>query len=161
MRNVILSLLLVVLLISGCTSRVNFSSYCGPLPKTEAITAIALDAVNYLTTSYPPGFTAIHLKPAKDAQNIFAQTFENSLRSKGFKVIEAERAEVITIAYALDVLSENTDGNTWYLELRITDLEKGRYVVAREYTQEGQPVASQSRRVLGRDIIGVSRKAHG
>lgn len=161
MRNSIFSLLLVIIFVSGCASRGNFGSYCGPLPESDAVSSIALDAVNYLTALYPPGHTRVHLVPAQDASNIFAQIFENSLRAKGFTLALEDQANALVVAYALDVLFEDGEESVWYLELRISDFEKGNQSIARVYTRTGQPVAGQSQRGVEAQQSEQSREKHG
>lgn len=138
MRTFIFSLLLMVLLASGCAGRGPVGSYCGPLPEESAVAAIAADAVNCLTELYPPGHTSLHLLQAKDAANDFAAAFESGLRSQGFTLAAAESADVIIVAYTLDALDEKS---TWYLQLRLSDGK----TFARSYTASGFPEAGQSR----------------
>lgn len=138
MRTFIFPLLLMVLLASGCAGRGPVGSYCGPLPEDSAVTAIAADAVDCISTLYPPGHTSVHLVPAKDVGNNFVQAFENGLRTKGFTLAAAESADVLIVAYTLDSLDEK---NAWYLQLRLSDGK----AFARSYTANGQPEAGQSR----------------
>lgn len=99
MRNIILPLLLMVLLSSGCAVRGPVGSYCGPLPETGAVAVIAADAVDSLSTLYPPGHTSVHLVPAKDVGNDFVQAFENGLRTKGVTLVPDARPDAVAIAY--------------------------------------------------------------
>ena len=138
MRTLIFPLLLLVLLAFGCTGRGPVGSYCGPLPEESAVAAIAADAVDCLSSLYPPGHTSVHLVPAKNVSNGFVQAFENSLRKKGFTLAAVESAGVIIIAYTLDALDEKS---AWYLQLRLSDGKS----IARAYTASGQPEAGQSR----------------
>lgn len=142
MRTLIFPLLLMVLLASGCAGRGPVGSYCGPLPEVGAVSAIAADAVDCLATLYPPGHTSVHLVPAKDVDNGFAQAFENGLRTKGFTLIPDARADALVIAYTLDAMDEKS---AWYLQLRISDTEEQGKSIARAYTASGQPEAGQSR----------------
>jgi hypothetical protein len=142
MRTVIFPLLLMVLLASGCASRGPLGSYCGPLPKSNAVAAIAADAVDSLSVLYPPGHTSVHLVPAKDMDNGFAQAFENRLRTRGFTLVPDARADIVVIAYTLDAMDEKS---AWYLQLRISDNEDSGKSIARAYTASGQPEAGQSR----------------
>ena len=142
MRIVIFPLLLVVLLASGCAGRGPVGSYCGPLPEGSAVAAIAADAVDFLSSLYPPGHTSVHLVPAKDVGNDFAQAFENGLRTKGFTLIPDTQPDALAIAYTLDALDEKS---AWYLRLRISDNEDNGKSIARVYTASGQPEAGQSR----------------
>mgnify|MGYP000529438955 CR=1 FL=1 len=41
------------------------------------MSAIAADAVGYLSALYPPGHTSLHVVPAKVADNDFAAAFED------------------------------------------------------------------------------------
>lgn len=142
MRTLIFPLLLMVLLASGCAGRGPIGSYCGPLPEGNAVAAIAADAVDYLESIYPPGHTSVHLVPAKDVDNGFAQAFENRLRTKGFTLVPDARPDALAIAYTLDVMDEKS---AWYLQLRISDNEDSGKSIARAYTANGQPEAGQSR----------------
>ena len=142
MRTFIFPLLLMVLLASGCAGRGPVGSYCGPLPEGNAVAAIAADAVDCLSSLYPPGYTAVHLVPAKDVDNGFAQAFENGLRTRGFTLVPDARADALAIAYTLDAMDEKS---AWYLQLRISDAGEQGKSVARAYTASGQPEAGQSR----------------
>lgn len=142
MRTFIFPLLLMVLLASGCAVRGPVGSYCGPLPEENAVSAIAADAVDCLSTLYPPGHTSVHLVPAKNVDNGFVQAFENGLRAKGFTLVPDARPDVLAIAYTLDVMDERS---AWYLQLRISDTEEHGKSIARAYTASGQPEAGQSR----------------
>ena len=142
MRTFIFPLLFMVLLASGCAGRGPVGSYCGPLPESNAVVAIAADAVDCLSTLYPPGHTAVHLVPAKDVDNGFVQAFENGLRTKGFTLVPDARSDVLAIAYTLDAMDEKS---AWYLHLRISDTEESGKSIARAYTASGQPEAGQSR----------------
>ena len=141
-RGILLSLLLTVLLASGCASRGPVGSWCGPLPEKAAVSAIAADAVSCLAGLYPPGHTTLHLVPAsasyKGADNDFAAAFENGLRANGFTLAPDAAANTLSVAYTLDAL----DGKSaWYLQLRLSDGK----AVARAYMASGQPEAGQSR----------------
>ena len=138
MRKILLSLRLVVLFASGCAKPGLMGSFCGPLPERGAVSAIAVDAVACLSELYPPGHTSLHLLQAKDAANDFASAFENGLRSQGFTLAAAESADVIVVAYTLDMLDEKS---AWYLQRRLSDGK----AFARSYTASGQPEAGQSR----------------
>lgn len=138
MRGILFSLMLTLLLASGCAVRGPVGSWCGPLPERGAVSAIADDAVACLSALYPPGHTSLHLLQAKDAGNDFAATFENGLRAKGFTLAAADSADVLVIAYTLDALDEKS---AWYLQLRLSDGK----VIARSYSASGQPEAGQSR----------------
>ena len=142
MRTLMFPLLLMVLLASGCAGRGPVGSYCGPLPEESAVAAIAADAVDCLSTLYPPGHTSVHLVPAKDVNNTFAQAFENGLRAKGFTLVPDARPDAVAIAYTLDALDEKS---AWYLRLRISDSEESGKSIARAYAASGQPEAGQSR----------------
>ena len=142
MRTFIFPLLLMVLLASGCAGRGPVGSYCGPLPEESAVTAIAADAVDSLSALYPPGHTAVHLVPAKDVDNGFAQAFENGLRTRGFTLVPDARPDALAIAYTLDAMDEKS---AWYLQLRISDTGEQGKSIARAYTASGQPEAGQSR----------------
>lgn len=145
MRTFILPLLFMVLLASGCASRGSLGSYCGPLPEGDAVSAIAADAVDRLSSLYPPGHTGLHLVPAKNVENAFAQAFEHSLRGKGFTLHPETTAEAVAVAYTLDALFEKGEERAWYLQLRIFDSKTGGISIARAYTASGQPEAGQSR----------------
>ena len=142
MRTLIFPLLLMVLLASGCAGRGPVGSYCGPLPEESAVAAIAADAVESLSSLYPPGHTSIHLVPAKEVDNGFAQAFENGLRTRGFTLIPDATADALAIAYTLDAMDEKS---AWYLQLRISDNGEQGKSIARAYTASGQPEAGQSR----------------
>lgn len=145
MRTLILPLLLMVLLASGCAGRGPVGSYCGPLPEGNAVSAIAADAVDSLSSLYPPGHTSIHLVPAKDVDNGFAQAFENGLRTKGFTLVPDAKADTLAIAYTLDAIFDKGEKSAWYLQLRISDTKEHGKSIARAYTASGQPEAGQSR----------------
>lgn len=142
MRTLIFPLLLMLMLASGCAGRGPVGSYCGPLPEGNAVVAIAADAVDSLSALYPPGHTSVHLVPAKDVDNGFAQTFENGLRTKGFTLVPDARADALAIAYTLDAMDEKS---AWYLQLRISNAGEQGKSIARAYTASGQPEAGQSR----------------
>ena len=142
MRTLIFPLLLLVLLASGCASRGPVGSYCGPLPEGSAVAAIAADAVDCLSSLYPPGHTSVHLVPAKDVDNGFVQAFENGLRTKGFTLAVSSTPDSVIIAYTLDAMDEKS---AWYLQLRISDTGEQGKSIARAYTASGQPEAGQSR----------------
>ena len=138
MRSVLFSLLLALLLTSGCAVRGPVGSYCGPLPEGGAVSAIATDAVSCLVALYPPGHTALHVIPAKNVDNGFAGAFESGLRAQGFTLVAADATETIAVAYTLDSLEDKA---AWYLQLRLSDGK----AIARAYTASGQPEAGQSR----------------
>ena len=142
MRALIFPLLLMVLLASGCAVRGPVGSYCGPLPEGNAVSAIAVDAVDCLSTLYPPGHTSVHLVQAKNVDNGFVQAFENGLRTKGFTLAVSSTPDSVIIAYTLDAMDEKS---AWYLQLRISDNEGSGKSIARAYTSSGQPEAGQSR----------------
>ena len=142
MRKFIFPLLLMVLLASGCAVRGPVGSYCGPLPETNAVSAIAADAVDCLTSLYPPGHTSVHLVPATDVNNGFVQAFENGLRTKGFTLAASATPDSVVIAYTLDAMDEKS---AWYLQLRISDDSEHGKSIARAYTETGQSEAGQSR----------------
>lgn len=137
MRNIFLSLCLVMLFASGCAKPGPVGSFCGPLPESSAVSAIAADAVACLSALYPPGHTSLHLLQAKDASNDFTAAFENGLRTKGFTLTAADSADVVVVAYTLDALDEKS---AWYLQLRLSDGK----AISRSYTASGQPEAGQS-----------------
>lgn len=141
MRTVIFPLLLLVVLASGCAGHGPTDSYCGPLPEGNAVAAIAADAVDSLSILYPPGHTSVHLIPAKEVGNNFAQAFENDLRTKGFTLASDARLGAVAIAYTLDAMDEKS---AWYLQLRISDDEHNEKSITRAYTSSGQPEAGQS-----------------
>lgn len=137
MRSVLFSLLLALLLTSGCAVRGPVGSYCGPLPEDGAVSAIATDAVSCLVGLYPPGHTALHVVPAKNVDNGFAGAFESGLRVQGFTLVAADASDAIAVAYTLDSLEDKA---AWYLQLRLSDGK----AIARAYTASGQPEAGQS-----------------
>ena len=145
MRTVIFPLLFMVLLASGCASRGPLGSYCGPLPEESAIAAIAADAVDCLSSLYPPGQTGLHLVPAQKMENAFAQAFESGLRGKGFTLHPETTADAVAVASTLDAHFEKSEERAWYLQLRIVDSKTGGISIARAYTASGQPEAGQSR----------------
>lgn len=145
MRTLIFPLLLLILLASACAGRGPVGSYCGPLPEGNAVAVIAADAVDCLSTLYPPGHTSVHLVPTKDVGNGFAQAFENGLRTKGFTLIPDARPDAVAIAYTLDAIFEKGEKSAWYLQLRISDAGEQGKSIARAYTASGQPEAGQSR----------------
>lgn len=142
MRTFIFPLLLMAILASGCTGRGPVGSYCGPLPEGGAVSAIAADAVDWLSVIYPPGHTSVNLVPAKKMDNGFVQAFENGLRAKGFTLLPDARSDALAIAYTLDAMDEKS---AWYLQLRISDTAEHGKSIARAYTANGQPEAGQSR----------------
>ena len=141
MRTVLFSLLLALLLTSGCAVRGPVGSYCGPLPEGGAVSAIATDAVSCLVGLYPPGHTALHVIPAKNVDNGFAGAFEIGLRTQGFTLAAADASDAIAVAYTLDSLEDKA---AWYLQLRLSDPKSGGKAIARAYTASGQPEAGQS-----------------
>lgn len=145
MRIFILPLLLMVLLASGCAGRGPIGSYCGPLPEANAVSAIAADAVDCLSSLYPPGHTSVHLVPAKEVENAFIQAFENGLRTSGFTLLPTAAADTVAVAYTLDAIFEKGEKSAWYLQLRISDGEGNGKSIARAYTETGQPEAGQSK----------------
>lgn len=145
MRTLIVPLLFMMLLASGCAGRGVVGSYCGPLPEGDAVSVIAADAVDCLSSLYPPGHTGLHLVLAKNVENGFAQAFERSLRGKGFTLHPETTAEAVAVAYTLDALFEKGEERAWYLQLRIFDSKTGGISIARAYTASGQPEAGQSR----------------
>ena len=145
MRILIFPLLLMVLLASGCAGRGAVGSYCGPLPEGKTVAAIAADAVDCLSSLYPPGQTGLHLVPAQKMENAFAQAFESGLRGKGFTLHPETTADAVAVAYTLDALFEKSEERAWYLQLRIVDSKTGGISIARAYTASGQPEAGQSR----------------
>ena len=142
MRTLIFPLLLMVMLASGCAGRGPVGSYCGPLPEGNAVAAIAVDAVDCLSSLYPPGHTSVHIVPAKNVDNGFGQAFESGLRTKGFTVTASPVPDSVVIAYTLDAMDEKS---AWYLQLRISDAVEQGKSIARAYTASGQPEAGQSR----------------
>lgn len=138
MRKVLLSLCFVVLLASGCAKPGLVGSWCGPLPERGAVSGIAADAVACLSELYPPGHTSLHLLQAKNPVNDFAAAFENGLRAKGFTLAAADSADILIVAYTLDMLDEKS---AWYLQLRLSDGK----AFARSYSASGQPEAGKSR----------------
>ena len=164
MRIGIFPLLLLVLLASGCAGREPVGSYCGPLPEGNA------DAVDCLSSLYPPGHTSVHLVPTKNGGNNFAQAFENGLRTKGFTLIPDAQTDTLAIAYTLDAIFEKGEKSSWYLHLRILDSEDNGKSIARAYTASGQPEAGQSRTEIefkrsllqkSRQIVTKSKEAAG
>lgn len=145
MRTFMFPLLLMMLLASGCAGRGLVGSYCGPLPEGKAVGVIAADAVDCLSTLYPPGRTSVHLVPAKNAENGFAHAFESGLRGKGFTLLPTATADAVAVAYTLDALFEKGEKSAWYLQLRISESETSGKSIARAYTASGQPEAGQSR----------------
>ena len=139
-RLLLLCIVLMGLFVSGCAGRGPVGSWCGPLPEKAAVSAIAADAVHCLSGLYPPGHTALHLIPAKVADNDFAATFESGLRARGF-TLAATDADALSVAYTLDALDEKA---AWYLQLRLSDGK----AIARAYSASGQPEAGQSRTII-------------
>ena len=150
MRSVLFSLLLALLMTSGCAVRGPVGSYCGPLPEDGAVSAIATDAVSCLVGLYPPGHTALHVVPAKNVDNGFAGAFERGLRAQGFTLAAADATEAIAVAYTLDSLEDKA---AWYPQLRLSDGK----AIARAYTASGQPEAGQSRTNIEfkRSVLGT------
>ena len=135
MRALILAF--AVILVSGCASRGPVGSYCGPMPENTAVAAIAADAGAFLAGQYPPGHTTLHLVPTESG-NRFSVAFETDLRSRGFTLAPDKSADVLSVAFTLDVLDEKA---AWYLQLRLSDGN----AVARSYAASGRPEAGQSR----------------
>lgn len=148
MMRVLLLLCLFAVLMSGCAKPGMVGSFCGPLPKHSAVSAIAADAVASLSTLYPPGHTSLRLLPARDADNDFAAAFENGLRAKGFTLAAAGSDDAITVAYILDALEDANEKSAWYLQLRLSDPKSNGKAIARAYTADGLPEAGQSRTEL-------------
>lgn len=160
MKKALLPLLFLVALCSGCAGKGLIGSYCGPLPEAHAINAIAADAVDSLATQYPPGYTALHLMPAKKAENGFAQAFERGLRSAGFSIRGVDSPDSLTVAYTLDALEKDA---AWYLQLRLSDGK----AISRAYSASGQPEAGRSqaphefKRSLIRRAVNSAREQTG
>lgn len=141
-RLLLLFLVMMGLFASGCAGRGSVGSFCGLLPDSGAVSAIAADAVAYLAGLYPPGHTTLYLIPAKSADNNFAAAFENGLRAQGFTLSATKSSDVTAVAYTLDALDEKS---AWYLQLRLSDPNGGGKAIARSYAANGQPEAGQSR----------------
>ena len=152
MRRILFSLMLTMLLASGCAVRGPVGSWCGPLPERGAVSAIADDAVSCLTALYPPGHTSLHLLQAKDAGNEFAAAFENGLRAKGFTLAATESADVLIVAYTLDALDEKS---AWYLQLRLSDGK----AFARSYTAGQSRTEQEFRRSVADRVTEKARHA--
>lgn len=150
MRSVLFSLLLALLMVSGCAVRGPIGSYCGPLPEGGAVSVIATDAVSCLVGLYPPGHTVLHVVPAKNVDNGFAGAFESGLRAQGFTLAAADASDAIAVAYTLDSLEDKA---AWYLQLRLSDGK----AIARAYTASGQAEAGQSRTNIEfkRSVLGT------
>lgn len=141
MRGATLILMLFCLLASGCASRGLSGSFYGDV-SGEAPALMAADAVDYLTTLYPPGRTTLRIAAAKKADNAFAAALENGLRQVGFSLLPPDGSstpaeDCITVAYTLDVLEQNA---AFYLQLRFSDGK----AVSRAYAASGQPEAGRS-----------------
>lgn len=149
MRGVTLILMLFCVLASGCASRGLSGSFYGDV-SGEAPALMAADAVDYLTTLYPPGRTTLRIAAAKKADNAFAAALEGGLRQAGFSLLAADAAptaDCITIAYTLDVLGDAPEQEAaFYLQLRFSDGK----AVNRAYTASGQPEAGRSATPLGK-----------
>jgi hypothetical protein len=134
-------LILALLLLGGCAGSHNTgNSFVGNVPN-ETAQQIAIDAVAYMTSLYPPGHTTLELVAPKE-QNNFSQGFENGLRAVGFTISKGI-PDAVTVAYVLDGLQAKT---SLYLQLIIVDPNKGRTTVTRAYTPGGVPEAGFSSR---------------
>lgn len=160
MKKILLPMLLLVALCSGCAGKGLIGSYCGPLPEDHAIKAIATDAVDCLSVLYPPGHTSLHLMPAKKAENGFSLAFENGLRAAGFTILAADSSDSLTVAYTLDALEKDA---SWYLQLRFSDGK----AISRAYSASGQPEAGRSqtphrfKRSLARRVVDGAKEKTG
>ena len=67
MRNILLSLCLIMLFASGCTKPGLVGSFCGPLPERRTVSAIAADAAACLSALHPPRHTPQHALDEKSA----------------------------------------------------------------------------------------------
>ena len=135
----ITGIVLALILLTGCTVSYNAgNSFVGVAPG-DAAQQITMDAVAYMAMLYPPGHTTLTLVAPKD-QNNFSQGFENGLRTKGFTIAGAPK-DAVTVTYVLDGLQAKT---SLYLQLTISDPQKGRMIVTRAYTAGGAPEAGFS-----------------
>jgi len=135
----VLVFLLTLALVTGCANRFKAgSSYVGNLPNGSAAQKIAEDAMSCLATIYPPGRTTVNLVVPK-SHDEFSQMLETNLRSKGFTV---SSAGTVTVTYILDELRAEKPP-TWYLQLRITDVQ-GDKIITRSYATTGEPEAAFS-----------------
>jgi hypothetical protein len=138
----IAGLILALLLLCGCAVSNNTgNSFVGIVPG-EVAQQIAVDAVAYMTTLYPPGHTTINVAEPKERNN-FSQGFENGLRAEGFTISNGTQ-DAVTVTYVLDGLQAKT---SLYLQLIIADPGKGRTTVTRAYTAGGVPEAGFSTRI--------------
>lgn len=125
-------LLLPVLLLGGCAGKVG-ESYVGTLPEKAAVSRIAADAVERLTSLYPPGHTSLCLvSPVKGDE--FSSELENGLRNNGFTV--AANGSV-RVAWVFNSMEQE---KVWYLRLKTAD-SSGTLTMSRAYSLQGQPLA--------------------
>ena len=156
MKNIIL-LLLCMCTLTACGYRGLGGSFVGDLPESTATAAIAQDAIDYVLEQYAPGHTSIFLlSPEKDALNAFSAAFEDTLRQKGYEVLQTSTSDAVTLAYTLDSLKESEDeSEAWYLQLRISDGQ----AIARVYDAAGTPVAGRSATTLSRGVVSRATDA--
>lgn len=147
-KSLIFFCLLMAMPVSGCAHKGLGGSFVGDLPTGAAVHSIAADAAVQIAGLYPPGHTSVLLlTPKKDAGNDFSVAFEDALRRRGFTVSTAADSTTVAVAYVLDHLSSDEDGEApaWYLQLRISDNEEGGTAFARSYTASGRPEGGRSR----------------
>ncbi|MDR1922631.1 MAG: hypothetical protein LBS31_12955, partial [Candidatus Adiutrix sp.] len=124
---------LAALGLNGCalsgSGRAGHSFVASGYPAAaEAVVAEAL--AEELAGLFPPGHTAVYLKPAGSGSETLGQAIDQALRSRGFTVVPAPSGEALSVAYVLDRLDEET----WYSRLSLS----GGAVIARVYQAQGE-----------------------
>ncbi len=133
--------LALALILPGCSGVRSGSSFTGPLPGS-AVAGISRDASERLAELYPPGHTVLYLTyPAEDKRQAgttaFGELFENSLRSKGFRIAPSAGSSP-QVSWTVDALGDTDPPSSWYMRLQVADKD-GIRTVSRVYNSQGIP----------------------
>lgn len=129
--------------LAACGARGIGGSYVGELPESDCVTAIAMDAANFISQDHAPGHTKIFIMtPEKDAKNEFGVTLEQNLRERGFTILQESESDALSLAYTIDGLKaeDGKDYGAYYLQLRSSEGQ----AFARAYSLDGKPEAGRS-----------------
>lgn len=131
----------LVLTAGACTWRGAGSGSGGGMTAYDGVSdrhpgdaqALAQSTAQALALRYPPGHTSLALVSAPGE---FGQALENSLRQRGFTVLDGEQAAAVRIAYVLDEIQGEA---RCYLQVKTSD--GGTFGLVRELTNDpGVPV---------------------
>ncbi|NLZ18495.1 MAG: hypothetical protein GX087_12350 [Desulfobulbaceae bacterium] len=133
--------LLLALFLSGCSGVRIGSSFTGAVPEIAAH-GISKDAAERMAELYPPGHTSLYLThPAEGNRQsgsvAFGNSFENNLRSKGFRIAPSIGSATPQVSWTVDALGD-ADPPSWYLQLKVLD-ESGARTISRVYDGQGVP----------------------